>query len=99
MKKIVLCLMILGFSCTSNATQTLNPLEPSELQTYASTICAEHANPELCKRAFFKFMGYVKTNDDYYSFCQKQKESGMTVNLESCNKSRALRDFIDKVSD
>ncbi|MCK2062229.1 hypothetical protein J3M38_25440 [Citrobacter freundii] len=85
-----------GFSCLSSATQTLAPLEPNELQSYTSTVCSDHANPELCKKAFIKFMGYIKTNDDYYYFCQKQKEAGMTVNKDSCNKSEALREFLDK---
>lgn len=96
MKKLVLFVLFFGFSCVSNATQTLAPLEPSELQSYTSTICSDHANPELCKKAFFKFMGYIKTNDDYYYFCQKQKEAGMTINKDSCNKSEALREFLDK---
>jgi hypothetical protein len=41
-------------------------------------------------------MGYIKTNDDYYYFCQKQKEAGMTINKDSCNKSEALREFLEE---
>ena len=95
MKKLVLFILFSGFSCISNATQTLTTLEPSELESYTSTVCSDHANPALCSKAFYKFMGYIKTNDDYFYFCQKQKEMGMTVNKESCNKSQALRDFLD----
>jgi hypothetical protein len=40
-------------------------------------------------------MGYIKTNDDYYYFCQKQKEAGMTL-IKIHNKSEALREFLDK---
>jgi len=64
MKKLVLFVLFYGFSCLSSATQTLAPLEPNELQSYTSTVCSDHANPELCKKAFIKFMGYIKTNDD-----------------------------------
>ncbi|WP_454740653.1 hypothetical protein [Citrobacter freundii] len=95
MGKIYLALICFGFSCISNAAQTLAPLDTSELQSYTSTACSDHADPAICKKAFLKFMSYVKTNDDYFYFCQKQKENGMTVNKDSCEKSQALRDFLD----
>ncbi len=95
MKKLVLFILCFCLIPISNATQTLAPLESSELQSYTSTVCAEHANPELCSKAFYKFMCYIKTNDDYFYFCKKQKEMGMSINKESCNKSQALREFLD----
>jgi hypothetical protein len=48
MKKLVLFVLFYGFSCLSSATQN-GPLEPNELKLYSS-VCSDHANPELCKK-------------------------------------------------
>lgn len=91
MKKVLTGLFFVSFMANSGPV-----LEPQELQSLTSTVCSEHADPALCVKAFDKVIGYVKTNDDYYVFCQKSKESGMAVNKDLCDKSQQLREFIDK---
>lgn len=90
MKKIFLCLFFI--SSIVNASSVLSS---EELESITKSICAEHPDPNLCIKGFNKLIGYVKTNDDYYAFCQKATESGMSVDKEQCKKSQALRDFID----
>lgn len=91
MKKLLFCFVFL--TSAANATQIL---EPQELQKLTSTICSQHLDPTLCVKAFYKVISYAKENDDYFYYCQKSKDSGMSPDKELCGQSQILRDFIDQ---
>lgn len=88
--------LLFGFVFLSSAANATQILEPQELQKLTNTICSQHSDPELCVKAFYKVISYAKENDDYFYYCQKSKDSGMSTNKDLCNQSETLRNYIDQ---
>ncbi|HCB2065792.1 MULTISPECIES: hypothetical protein [Klebsiella pneumoniae complex] len=88
--------LLFGFIFLTSAANATQILEPQELQNLTNTICSQHSDSALCVKAFYKVISYAKENDDYFYYCQKSKDSGMSTDKELCNQSKMLRDFIDQ---
>lgn len=90
MKKIVLCLFFI--ISVANASSVLSS---EELESVTKSICADHPDPNMCIKGFNKIIAYTKANDDYFYFCEKSKGTDL-FDKDQCDKSKELRDFIDR---